>query len=104
MHARFARKVGANGPIVGDGVLYTRSRVQRVRRVVMRVDESRFRRAVLETAVIHRLKSSYPSRLSEIVEIQTHARSNHGSFGGPEGLRDAQPGCERFPVIVWNPI
>src|ERR1700676_1788820 len=92
----FVSVVRARGPIGVECVLHAGGRMQRVRGLVIGIDQRRRR---IRTS-IHRLESSRPSVLREIVVEKPKATADYGTAAGARRIGKPEAGAELFAVIM----
>src|ERR1039458_1861055 len=94
MHPRFVRIIRARRPLRIERVLHSRRGVQRVRRMVVRIND----RSRAATAV-HRLERRHPAVLGKVVVVQTRAYANYRPAVVSKRVSDSQPWLKLLPII-----
>src|SRR5258708_131675 len=100
VHAGLESVVRAQNPVGAECVLSASGGVQRVGRVVIRIDQRRRAGSVLDIEIIYGVEGLDPSVLREIVEIQTNAGAQNGISGRAGSVSQAQTRGEGFAVVV----
>src|SRR5260370_5224347 len=100
VHAGFESVVRAQNPVGVEGVLNAGGGMQRVRRVVIRIDQRGRAAGVQEVEVVHCGEGPDPAVLREVVKIQTDATPQNRVAGLAEAVGDAEARREGFAVIV----
>src|SRR6267378_2626762 len=100
VHAGLEGVVRAQNPIGIEGVLNAGSGMQRVRSVVMRIDQRGRAGSILDVEIVDGVEGLDPAVLRKVVEIQTNAAAQNRVAGGAEAISDAEARREGFAVVV----
>src|SRR5215469_17731142 len=102
MHSGLESPIASENPIGVEGMLDSGRRMDRVRGVVVGINDGRWRNSPArgDVGVVNRLKSAHPSILCEVVVVHAKASAQDGISRGSERVRSSDTRSKGPPIVI----